>query len=55
MDENEKYTHSILYFSKFCKDLEFFFISFEKIPFHIEILTQKVELWLFSLSWYERP
>ena len=35
-------------FSKFYGKVGFFSISFEKITFYTEILTWKVELWIFS-------
>jgi hypothetical protein len=34
---------------KLASYLGYFFISFEKITFYAEILTRKVELWIFSL------
>ena len=48
-------TKMTMYFSKFYgKYLGFFSISFEKIMFYTEILTWKVELWIFSLISLEK-
>ena len=39
---------------KYMLYLGYFSISFEKITFYTEILTQKVELWIFSLVSLEK-